>query len=56
MLGMQVLDVVGPGRRPPCAGLRFMELRHTAVTRMHESGVDALGITVHSANTVKQIL
>ena len=44
---------------PGCAQLRFMELRHTAVTRLHEAGVDDLGIgsiTGHSAATVRQIL
>jgi integrase len=45
--------------RPECAGLWFMELRHTAVTRLHEAGVDALGIasiTGHSEAGVLAIL
>jgi len=36
-----------------------MELRHTAVTRLHEAGVDALGIsriTGHAPKTAQQIL
>ena len=44
---------------PDCADLRFMELRHTAVTRLHEAGVDELGIagiTGHSPRTVREIL
>ena len=44
---------------PECRRLLFMELRHTAVTRLHEAGVDELGIggvTGHSASTVKQML
>jgi integrase len=45
--------------RPECAGLWFMELRHTAVTRLHEAGVDALGIagiTGHTEVGVQSIL
>jgi integrase len=45
--------------RPSCADLWFMELRHTAVTRLHEAGVDALGIasiTGHSEAGVSAIL
>jgi integrase len=41
---------------PSCADLRFMELRHTAVTRLHEAGVDYLGIsgiTGHTPGTVQ---
>ncbi|MFW5642028.1 MAG: tyrosine-type recombinase/integrase, partial [Roseicyclus sp.] len=37
--------------RPEVAGLWFMELRHTAVTRLHEAGLDALtiaGLTGHA--------
>ena len=44
---------------PSCADLRFAELRHTAVTRLHESGADELGIagiTGHSPKTVREIL
>jgi len=44
---------------PECAQRRFAELRHTAVTRLHETGVDELGIgsiTGHSPDTVKAIL
>ena len=40
-----------------CGGvLWFMELRHTAVTRLHEAGVDFLGIagiTGHTPGTVQ---
>lgn len=45
--------------RASCAGLWFMELRHTAVTRLHEAGVDALGIasiTGHTEAGVSAIL
>lgn len=45
--------------RPECAGLWFMELRHSAVTRLHEAGVDALGIagiTGHTEAGVQAIL
>jgi integrase len=45
--------------RPNCGDLWFMELRHTAVTRLHEAGVDALGIasiTGHSEAGVSAIL
>jgi integrase len=44
---------------PSCAELRFMELRHTAVTRLHDAGVDALGIariTGHSPKTAQAII
>jgi integrase len=44
---------------PSCSGLILMELRHTAVTRLDEAGVDPLGIagiTGHSPATVRQIL
>lgn len=44
---------------PSCAELRFMELRHTAVTRLHEAGVDALGIagiTGHTPDSVRTIV
>lgn len=44
---------------PGCADLRFMELRHTAVTRLHEAGVDELGIasiTGHTPGSVRAIL
>lgn len=44
---------------PGCARLLFRELRHYAVTRLHEAGVDDLGvasITGHSAHTVRQVL
>ena len=44
---------------PECAGLRFMELRHTAVTRLHEAGVDVLGIcgiTGHSPKGAQDII
>lgn len=32
------------GARPACADLWFMELRHSAITRLHDAGVDALDI------------
>jgi hypothetical protein len=41
---------------PSCADLRFMELRHTAVTRLHEAEVDDLGIsgiTGHTPGSVR---
>lgn len=44
---------------PSCRGLWFAELRHTAVTRLHEAGADELGIsgiTGHSPKTVRDIL
>jgi hypothetical protein len=44
---------------PACADLRWMELRHSAVTMLHQAGVDALGIstiTGHSPATVQAIL
>lgn len=44
---------------PSCARLQFRELRHYAATRLHEAGVDDLGvaaITGHSAQTVRQVL
>jgi len=44
---------------PGCAGLLFMELRHTAVTRLFDAGVDALGISRiagHAPRTAQQIL
>lgn len=45
--------------RPEVAALWFMELRHTAVTRLHEAGVDPLGIaaiTGHTEASVRAIL
>jgi len=44
---------------PACGDLRFMELRHTAVTRLHEAGVDdngIAGITGHTPASVRSIL
>ncbi|MCX8133167.1 MAG: tyrosine-type recombinase/integrase, partial [Roseococcus sp.] len=44
---------------PDCAALRFAELRHTAVTRLHEAGVDEQGIagvTGHTPGSVRAIL
>jgi hypothetical protein len=44
---------------PSCADLRFMELRHTAVTRLHDAGADALAIsrvTGHSPKTAQSII
>lgn len=44
---------------PSCSDLIFMELRHTAVTRLDEAGVDPLGIagiTGHSPATVRNII
>lgn len=52
-------EELGVVAMPSCANLRFMELRHTAVTRNHEAGVDELGIagiTGHSPRTVREIL
>jgi integrase len=42
-----------------CTGLRFAELRHTAVTRLHEAGATETyisGITGHSPKTVREII
>jgi len=42
-----------------CAGLMFRELRHTAVTRLHEAGVAdtaIAGVTGHSSKTVRDML
>jgi hypothetical protein len=36
---------------PSCADLRFMELRHTAVTRLHEAEVSPLGISGITGHT-----
>jgi hypothetical protein len=44
---------------PSCAELRFMELRHTAVTRLNDAGVDGLGIagiTGHTPDSVRNIV
>jgi integrase len=44
---------------PSCAELIFRELRHTAVTRLHEAGVDDNGIatiTGHSPGTIKGMM
>jgi integrase len=44
---------------PSCADLRFMELRHTAVTTLHAAGCDALmisRITGHSPKTAQTIM
>jgi hypothetical protein len=44
---------------PSCARLLFMELRHTAVTRLHAAGCDALAIsriTGHAPDTAKAII
>jgi hypothetical protein len=44
---------------PACEDLRFAELRHTAVTRLHEAGVDEqgiAGITGHTPGSVRAIL
>jgi hypothetical protein len=44
---------------PGCAELLFRELRHAAATRLHEAGVDELGIsgiTGHTAQSVRLIL
>lgn len=44
---------------PSCGRLLFRELRHYAATRLHEAGVDAIGIaaiTGHSEQTVRQVL
>lgn len=45
--------------RPRCAELWFMELRHTAITRMHEAGLEPLaiaGVSGHTVGGVQQIL
>lgn len=52
--GLPAIDAM-----PSCADLLFMELRHTAVTRLHEAGEDALGIagiTGHTVGSVNNIL
>jgi integrase len=44
---------------PACADLRWMELRHTAVTMLHQAGLDALAIssiTGHTAQSVTTII
>lgn len=44
---------------PACADLRWMELRHTAVTALHSAGLDALTIstiTGHTSQSVQSIL
>jgi hypothetical protein len=44
---------------PACASLRWMELRHAAVTVLHAAGVDPLGIaaiTGHTPGSVQSIL
>jgi hypothetical protein len=44
---------------PDCANLLFRELRHAAVTRMHEAGVDEqgiAGITGHTPSSVTAML
>lgn len=44
---------------PECADLQFRELRHTAVTRLHEAGNDPLGIsgiTGHTEGSARAIL
>lgn len=41
--------------RVEMAALKFLHLRHTAVTRMAESGVDALGISGVTGHTPKSI-
>jgi integrase len=44
---------------PSCADLRFMELRHTAVTRLHGAGCDALAIsriTGHAPKSAQAII
>ncbi|WP_421988514.1 hypothetical protein [Roseococcus sp.] len=44
---------------PEISSLWFMELRHTAVTRLHEAGVDDLGIagvTGHTPKSVRAVL
>lgn len=44
---------------PECADLRWMELRHSAVTYLHDAGVTEIGIasiTGHSVKTVRDLL
>ncbi len=44
---------------PSCRGLRFAELRHTAVTRLHEAGATEThinGITGRNPKTVRETI
>lgn len=41
--------------RPQVAGLWFMELRHTAITRLNEAGVDPLDIAAITGHTEKSV-
>lgn len=53
------LPEAGLAPMPGCAELLFRELRHAAVTRLHEAGVDDLGIcgiTGHTPQSVRQVL
>lgn len=53
------LPAAGLPPMPECARLLFRELRHTAVTRLHEAGVDDLGIagiTGHTPGSVRAVL
>lgn len=60
--GLPADEARGLPALPPmliCAGLIFMELRHTAVTRQAEAGSDALAIgaiTGHSEGSVRALL
>ena len=40
---------------PECADLRWMELRHTAVTALHGAGLDALAISTISGHTPSSV-
>lgn len=40
---------------PSCARLRWMELRHTAVTELHLAGLDALAISSITGHTVQSV-
>jgi len=48
---LAVAGWVGVAGDASCAALRFMELRHSAVTRLHEARVDVLGIAAITGHT-----
>lgn len=50
---------LGIAAMPECANLRWMELRHSAVTHLYQAGVDALEIatiTGHAPGSVRDII